>query len=225
MTKILAFAARANAEDTPRFHEAMSSQDREGFIEAMKAELDQLSRMKAFIFVPREKVIKEGKRAIDSTWAFRRKRYPDGRVNKLKARLCIRGDQQQEGIDFFDTYSPVVSWSTIRLLLIMSIILDLETKQVDYTLAFLHAEAEPGTYIEMPRMFEKKGCILELKRNLYGQRDAPLKFFNYLKAGLEDRGCKQAKNERCLFYSKNVIVRHISMTVSTFLVQGGRLTK
>ena len=69
----LAFAARANAEDTPRFHEAMSSQDREGFIEAMKAELDQLSQMKAFVCVPREKAIKEGKRIIDSTWAFRRK--------------------------------------------------------------------------------------------------------------------------------------------------------
>ena len=201
-----AFAARANAEDTPRFNEAMSSPDREGFIEAMRAELDQLSTMNAFICVPREKAINEGRRIIDSTWAFRRKRYPDGRVKKLKARLCVRGDQQLEGIDFFDTYSPVVGWSTIRLLLIMSIILDLDTKQVDYTLAFVHAEAEPGTYIEMPRMFEKEGFVLELKRNLYGQRDAPLKFFNYLKEGLEDRGFKQARNEPCLFYSKDVIV-------------------
>ena len=202
----LAFSARANTADTPRFHEAMSSQDREGFIEAMRAELDQLSSMNAFVCVPRNKAIQEGRRIIDSTWVFRRKRYPDGRVKKLTARLCVRGDQQQEGIDFFDTYSPVVSWSTIRLLLIMSIILDLETKQVDYTLAFVHAEAEPGTYIEMPRMFEKKGYILELKRNLYGQRDAPLKFFNYLKDGLKDRGFTQARNEPCLFYSKDVIV-------------------
>ena len=55
-------------------------------------------------------------------------------------------------------------------------------------------------------MFEKKGYILELKRNLYGQRDAPLKFFNYLKDGLKDRGFKQARNEPCLFYTKDVIV-------------------
>ena len=84
----------------------------------------------------------------------------------------------------------------------MSIILDLETKQVDYTLAFVHAEAEPGTYIEMPRMFEKKGYILELKRNLYGQRDAPLKFFNYLKDGLEDRGFKQARTNHVCFIQR-----------------------
>ena len=202
----LAFSARANAEDTPRYNEAMSSPDRDGFIEAMKVELNQLSDMNAFICVPRQKAIDEKKRIIDSTWAFKRKRYPDGRVKKLKARLCVRGDQQIEGADFFETYSPVVSWSTIRLLLILSIILDLKSKQVDYTLAFVHAEAEPGTYIEMPRMFEKPGFILELKRNLYGQRDAHLKFFNYLKAGLEDRGFSQARSDPCLFYTKDVLI-------------------
>ena len=104
--------------------------------------------------------------SIDSVWAFRRKRYPERRVKKLKARLCVKGDQQLEGIDFFDTYCPVVGWSTIRPLLIMSILLDLDTKQADYTLAFVHAEEELGTYIEMTRMFEKEGFILELKRNL-----------------------------------------------------------
>ena len=201
-----AFAARANAEDTPYYNEAMAGPDREGFIEAMKTELNQLADMKAFICVPRQKALDEGKRIIDSTWVFKRKRYPDGKVKKLIARLCVRGDQQIEGIDFFDTYSPVVSWSTIRLLLVLSIILDLKSKQVDYTLAFVHAEAEPGTYIEMPRTFEKPGFVLELKRNLYGQRDAPLKFFNYLKDGLEERGFKQARNEPCVFYTKDVII-------------------
>ena len=80
----------------------------------------------------------------------------------------------------------------------MSIILNLDTKQVDYTLAFVHAEAEPGTYIEMPRMLEKEGYILELKRNLYGQRDAPLKFFNYLNQDwkIEDSR-KQRMNHVC----------------------------
>jgi len=92
----------------------------------------------------------------------------------LKARLCIRGDLQELCVDVFDTYSPVLQWSTIRLLLILSVILKLETKQDDYTLAFVQVKAEPGTYIEMPKMFKQDGCILELKRNLYGQRDAPL---------------------------------------------------
>jgi len=55
-----AFAARANAEDTPRFHEAMSSLDREGFIKAMNLEIEQLNDMEAFVTVPCQKAIDEG---------------------------------------------------------------------------------------------------------------------------------------------------------------------
>lgn len=201
----LAFSARANAEDTPRWHEAMRSPDRDGFIEAMNLEMDQLLKMSTFIKVPRQKAIDEGRPIIDSTWAFRRKRYPDGTVKKLKARLCVRGDQMTE-LNPFDTYSPVVAWSTIRLMLVLSIILDLKTVQVDYTNAFVQAKAAPGTYIEMPRMFQEEGFIYELKCNLYGQRDAPIKFFEHLKSGLEQHGFTQSVYDRCLFISKDVIV-------------------
>jgi hypothetical protein len=54
-----------------------------------------------------------GKKVLDSTWVFRHKRFPDGSVRKLKARWCVRGDQQVEGVDFFDTYAPVVCSSKI----------------------------------------------------------------------------------------------------------------
>ena len=202
----LAFSARANAEDTPRFHEAMKGPDREGFIEAMKNELEQLSLMNAFTAVPRQKAIDENKPIIDSIWAFKRKRFPDGAVKKLKARFCVRGDIQKESVDYFDTYSPVVQWTTVRLLLIASIVLNLETKQVDFTLAFVQAKAEPGTYIEMPTMFGVKGYVLELHRNLYGQCDAPLKFYEHLKNGLEQRGFKASDYDPCFFKSKHVLI-------------------
>eukprot|EP00957_Ditylum_brightwellii_P082458 6269661-Ditylum_brightwellii.AAC.1 len=44
---------------------------------------------------------------IESTWAFKVKRCPDGTVKKHKARLCVRGDQQVKDVDYFETYSPV----------------------------------------------------------------------------------------------------------------------
>lgn len=58
----------------------------------------------------------------------------------------------------------------------------------------------------MPKMFEQPGFILELKRNLYGQRDAPVRFFEHLKTGLEQRNFSQSVNDRCLFISNDVIV-------------------
>ncbi|EJK76700.1 hypothetical protein THAOC_01524 [Thalassiosira oceanica] len=60
-----------------------------------------------------EAAVKEG------TWAFKCKRFPDGLIKKFKARFCARGDQQLEGADFFETYAPVVQWTTVRLMLIL----------------------------------------------------------------------------------------------------------
>jgi Reverse transcriptase (RNA-dependent DNA polymerase) len=76
---------------------------------------------------------------LPSTWAFCCKRFPDGSIRKIKAQFCVRGDRQHKGIDYFETYAPVVNWQTVRLMLVLSVILGLATKQVDYTAAFVHA--------------------------------------------------------------------------------------
>ncbi len=80
--------------------------------------------------------------SIDSTWAFKLKQYPDGLIKKLKARLCARGDQQIEGVDFFETYAPVAQWTTVQLMLILEILLELKSKQGDVNAAFFHADLE-----------------------------------------------------------------------------------
>ena len=201
-----AFASKVDADDSPKFHEAMSSPDREGFIEAMHLEIQQLESLNAWAVVNRSKAISEGRRILSSTWVFKRKRYPDGRIKKLKARICVRGDQQVQDVDYFDTFSPVVQWSTIRIMFILSIMLKLKTIQVDYTLAFVQAPADPGTYVEMPQLFQLPGKVLELKRNLYGQCESPRKFYDHLKNGLEQRGFSRSPHDHCLFTSKNVTV-------------------
>ncbi len=76
---------------------------------------------------------------LPSTWAFKIKRYPDGRVKKLKARFCARGDRQKEGIDYFETWAPVVPWSTVRIAMILAIKLKLVSVQCDITAAFMGA--------------------------------------------------------------------------------------
>jgi hypothetical protein len=115
-------------------------------MEAMEKEMQQLEEKEPWDVIPISS-IPEGANMLDLTWAFKQKRFPDGRVQKLKARWCIRGDQQIEGVDFFDTYAPVVAWSTVRLLLILSVILGLATKQVDYTLAFVQANLKEDIFV------------------------------------------------------------------------------
>jgi len=74
---------------------------------------------------------------FDYRWTFKCIRYPDGNIRKLKVRLCCRGDQPAHVINFFDTFAPVVFWATVRILLILSVILGVDIKRVDYICAVL----------------------------------------------------------------------------------------
>ena len=116
----------------------MNGPNAEGFRKACQAELDTLERMNVWEVVTRQPFM----RVSPSTWALRVKKFPDGAVRKLKARFCARGDRQEHGVDFFDTFAPVVNWNTIRLMLMMSAQLGPVTTQVDCTAAFVHADID-----------------------------------------------------------------------------------
>ena len=146
--------------------------------------------------VDRTKIEARGKHILPSTWVvFKKKRFPDGMVKKLKARWCVRGDRQIHGVDYFETFAPVVAWSTIRLLLILTVSMGLSTAQVDYTNAFIQAGLDEEVYVECPRMFETTKKVMRLTRNVYGLRQAPLNWFKQLKMSLEQRGSKQSSME------------------------------
>ena len=74
---------------------------------------------------------------VSSAWAFRRKQFPDGAICKLKTHICTQDFEQKEGIDYFETFAPVVQWMTVHICLIAIILLVLENKQIDYTAVFL----------------------------------------------------------------------------------------
>jgi hypothetical protein len=84
----LAFITRASAADNPRFHEAIAGSNKEGFWDAMQVEIDTLAGLRnSWDQVKRTYEMN----VIPSTWTFKVKRYPDGLVRKLKARLCVCG--------------------------------------------------------------------------------------------------------------------------------------
>ena len=76
---------------------------------------------------------------IKSTWAFKLKQYPYGRMKKFNSRFYARGDIQLEGVNFFETYAPVVQWTIVRLMLVLEVLLGLKSKQGNGTSVFLHA--------------------------------------------------------------------------------------
>ena len=207
----LALAMKFNDEDNPTWEQAMNGPNADGFWEAAKKELDTLNKMGVWEVVSRKKWMN----VLPSTWAFRVKRFPDGLVRKLKARFCARGDRQIQGVDFFETYAPVVNWNTVRLLLILAAQLGLATQQVDYTAAFVHADIDKppgfdqmsdkeqqrqGVFVEMPRGFSQPGKVLKLKKSLYGLKQSPRNFFLHISEKLQAVGLKPATHiDPCLF--------------------------
>jgi len=197
----LALQMKASTEDNPTWDQAMHGHDADGYWIAMKKEISSLEKLKAWEIVDRPK----DKLVIGSTWAFRRKLYPDGSIRKLKARICCRGDQEPDS-SVFDTYAPVVSWTTVRLLYILTLKLGLTTKQVDYTNAFVQADIhDEEVYVCMPRGFTLEGKVMKLKKSLYGLRESPKNFFEHLKSKLTENGFEQSDQDPCLFKSEKVI--------------------
>jgi Reverse transcriptase (RNA-dependent DNA polymerase) len=205
-------AAAGKDPDLPTYREAMAGPDAEFYEEAMKSEIAELEDHGTWILLPK-RTVPQNLKILPSTWVLRAKRYPDGRLRKHKARFCVRGDRQIEGVDYTDKYSPVVSWSTVRMLMTLALKENLATRQVDFSNAFVQAKLDPDEhiYVEPPKGFEYvnddgESYVLKLKRSLYGLVQAPLYWGNHLKDALEKQGLTQSTSDPCMYCGDGVIV-------------------
>jgi hypothetical protein len=190
--------------DCPNLFQAMNGEFAEQYLEAMKKEIQTLIAQKTWKTVTRS----EATRVIKSTWVFKLKRLPDGSASKSKARYCVRGDMQQAGVDYFETYAPVVQWSTIRMLLTLVLREGWITSQVDNTNAFAQAELKEEVYMESPKYFAPGNgtdMVLHFIKSLYGLKQSPKTFFEKLRDGIVQRGFVQSIHDPCLFMKKDLI--------------------
>ena len=195
--------------DTYTYKQALDQPDSIEFVKAMRKEINDHDDRKHWKIVKRSD--HNNPRTILAIWSFKRKRLPNGQISRYKARLCAHGGMQQWGVNYWETFSPVVNWMSVRLILILAIIHDLPARAIDFVLAFPQAELDTPVYMELPA-----GCdpdsgsrheyIIELKKSLYGLKQASLNWFNMLKKGLQDRGYRSSDVDPCVFISKNAIV-------------------
>jgi hypothetical protein len=172
------YQAAASDPDTLTWEQAMADHP---FVhhwrEAALVEIRALEKHGTWEEVPRAEA---SSKILPGTWTFRRKRSPDGEIKKYKARFCIRGDLQEGA---FDTYSPLVAWSTIHFLLIFAIIQDWVACSIDFTLAFVQAKLDQPVWIHLPRGFHSErgpDTRLRLIKSLYGLATALRLWFEHL---------------------------------------------
>ena len=105
-------------------------------------------------------------------------------------------------MDYFEKYAPVVSWTTVRMLMVLSLNLGWHTRQVDFSKAFVQAELQEEVYMSMPKHFEAEDgaeTVLKLNKSLYGLVQAPMYWYNHLSGVLKNKGFKPSPHDRCLF--------------------------
>jgi hypothetical protein len=133
---VLAYAASADL-DTMYYQKAMREPDCAKFIKAMQKKVQSHTKNGVWELVPRSSV-PPGIKILPAVWVMKRKRLIATReVYKWKARLNIDGSKQEEGVNYWETFSPVASWAAIRMALITTLIHGWFTKQIDFVLATL----------------------------------------------------------------------------------------
>jgi len=204
-------AMKASSDpDTMYLHEAMKQPDREEFMKAMRKEIDAQLDTKTLVLRHISEVPK-GATVLPAVWQMKRKRHILTReVYKWKARLNIDGSKMVYKRDYDQTYAPVVSWYAIRLLLVLTIIHGWHTVQLDYVLAFTQAPVDRDLYMHIPKGFQidgaKKGeYVLQVKRNVYGQKQAGRVWNKYLVKGLKELGFTQSSVDESVFFKGRMI--------------------
>ena len=189
-------------EDEPQsFKEVMSSPEAPYWKEAINDEVESIWQNHTWELVD----LPLGSKPLGYNWIFKKKMKADESINKYKARLVIKGYKQKEGLDYFDTYSPVTRISSIRMLIAIAAIHNLEIHQMDVKTAFLNGDLDEEIYMEQPEGFmvpgqEKKVC--RLVKSLYGLKQAPMQWHEKFDILMMTNGLKINECDKCV-YVKN----------------------
>lgn len=177
-----------------------------------------LMKNKTWHLVPHEK----GRNIINCKWVYKIKRKPDGSIERYKARLVAKGFKQRYGIDYEDTFSPVVKAATIRLVLSIAVSYGWSLRQLDVQNVFLHGYLEEEVFMRQPPGYEDKNrphYVCKLDKALYGLKQAPHAWYSRLSQKLQDLGFKSSKADTSLFYySKHNITMFLLVYVDDIIV-------
>ncbi|GJZ17848.1 retrovirus-related pol polyprotein from transposon TNT 1-94 [Tanacetum coccineum] len=152
---------------------------------------------------------------IGTKWIYRNKLDENGVVSRNKARLVAQGYNQQEGIDYDETYAPVARLESIRILLAYACALDFKLFQMDVKSAFLNGFINEEVYVAQPPGFidfAKPNHVYRLKKALYGLKQAPKAWYDRLKAFLIKHDYTMGMVDNTLFTKKrdsNLIIVQI----------------
>lgn len=214
-----AFLASTSVISEPQSYEEASQHPL--WVEAMQKELKALSDNNTWDLVD----LPPDKKAIGFKWVFKVKLKADGSLERCKARLVAKGFNQKFGVDYAETFSPVVKMTTLRCLLALAASRNWKLFQLDVNNAFLHGDLKEEVYMQVPQgVPHLPNQVCRLKKSLYGLKQASREWFSKLLQELVFQGYEQSKNDYSLFIKHNgSLMTIVAVYVDDIIVTGDDL--
>ena len=186
-------------EEPSSYKQAMNSRDKSNWLSAMKEEMASLKKNDTWILVEKPKE----RKLVCCKWIFKLKEGVAGaEPPRYKARLVAKGFTQREGVHYSEVFSPVVKYSSIRVLLAITAYSDLELDQLDVKTTFLHGNLEEEIYMEQPEGFIQKGLedkVCLLRKSLYGLKQSPRQWYLRFDQFMMAHGYSRNQYDNCVY--------------------------
>lgn len=202
MSACLVSEEHGNAAEPQTVHEALSSPEADEWKKAMEDEYKSFITNKCWSLCDRVK----SQKPVKCKWVFKRKMI-NGVTLKYKARLVAKGFTQKQGIDYNETFSPVVRYSSIRALLAVAAEYGMDIDHLDVKTAFLNGDLKETVYMEQPEAFNVKGeenKVYKLHKAIYGLKQASKAWYEKINNVLcEKLMFNKCSSEPCVYHKMN----------------------
>ena len=172
-------------ENMPQtYRDAMKTEEASAWTSAMEYELETINRYNTATLTD----LPPGKKLLTTRWVLNKRAKPDSEIQH-KARLCVRGFEQREGIDFKETFAPTLNVKSFRILCGIAAKYKYKIRQFDVKSAFLNGILDEEIYVTQPPGFEDKNHpekVWKLNRALYGLKQSPRIWWKTLQEKLTD---------------------------------------
>lgn len=210
--------------DPTSYKEAMSLPDASLWTAAIQEEMLAHHENGSFELIP-PNTVPSGANILTSRMVLKYKLGPTGNLERRKARLCIRGFTQKEGIDYVETFAPVVKYASVRIFLAIAALLCWTIVHMDVKTAFLNGWLKSSLYARQPEgaiVAGKEGWLMKLIRSIYGLKQSPRLWNEALDAALKGLGFKRLSSDQSVYILHHEGLLYMLLVYVDDLLLGGK---
>jgi len=185
-------------DEPATYVEAMMGPDSKKWQSAMQSEIESMGDNQVWNLVDPT----NGVKTIECKWIYKKKKDMDGNVHIYKARLVAKGFRQVQGVDYDETFSPVVMLKSIRIILAIAAYFDYEIWQMDVKTAFLNGNLTEDMYMMQPEGFvdpKNVGKVCKLQKSIYGLKQASRSWNIHFDEVVKGFGFIKNEEEACVY--------------------------